>query len=137
MDVPNEFPSKSSPSTASTHMCPAAMLATRCCRKYCQMRWYLRVYMLVPLLSAVQLRINITNNPSFSTINKGIRISILARQFYDIAWNKLIHRRKGLERGVGNCSEAGIDVLKETCYSVARTKQGHTCQGSSVGRAQH
>ena len=33
---------------------------------------------------------------------------------------------------MGNCSEAGIDVLKETCYSVARTKQGHAKVAQSV-----
>ncbi len=33
---------------------------------------------------------------------------------------------------MGNCSEAGIDVLKETCYSVARTKEGHAKVAQSV-----
>src|SRR5713101_8491108 len=98
------------------------------------MRWYLRVCKLVSpsVCRTITDQHNKQTTLPFPQSNKGIRISILARQFYDTAWNKLKHRRKELERGCGNCSEAGIDVLKETCYSVARTKQGHAKVAQSV-----
>src|SRR5579859_5626713 len=35
------MPNKSAPSTAATLTFPTTMLTTRCCRIYCQIRWYL------------------------------------------------------------------------------------------------